>query len=336
MSNPICEILSKSLTKSHINISTLHKVAPVIEWTIKDINKTWKQLIKNCPVEDIDALYKIIGDEYVGNLLVKRFQNTRQGLRHRHDKICELLYCEKSHPIMNKIDKNVSNFIRRHQGQATDLNKTYIIPTASRILLTDKLCTKIIRKLNNPCDILEPKMLELKSKDGLMRLGNLINGMSNIKLRSIILRGIHGDIYCGTRLKKFKMTETDKCPRCKQSESIKHLLLECDYTRKIWDICFKLTSVRCNNLDSVLGLNDYHDKTTLTLHAEVIRRLLSIERPTICPLKLVESVVNRLSIVERGISRYIIKSFKEIINPLTQSTTVLELAPESSSDPDPS
>ena len=336
VNSPMHLILKNSLNNSRIHIASLNKLSPVLEWTIKDLNKTWKNLIKECPQESRNYLYKIIGEEYVGNVLVKRFQKQRLGLLHRHDTISELLFHNKSHPIMKKIDKNIANFIRDNLDLPVTISKIHVIPTKTKLLTTDVLSTKIIRNLNNPQTILQPKMTETVEINKLARLGNIINKMKNIKLRSIILRGIHGDIYCGTRLKKFKMSESDACPRCNEPETIEHQLLKCQYVQQIWNICKRFTSIQCQKLDEVFGIHDFHDKTTLTVHSEIIRRLLSIERPTNDPIKLVSSVVDRLSIVERGISRHIITSFKKVINDLTQSTTVLVLASESSSDPDPS
>ena len=100
------------------------------------------------------------------------------------------------------------------------------------------------------------------------------------------------------------------CQRCGFPETIKHLLLECDYVKQIWEICKKFTSIPIDNINAVLGYHDFHDKTTLTIHCEIIRRLLAIERPIISQHKLIKSVLNRLAIVEKGISKHTIKSFE--------------------------
>ena len=325
-------ILKNSVNNSRTNITSLTKLSPVLDWTIKDVNKSWKNLIKTCPEDSKNALYKVIGDEYIGNVLIKRFQKQRLGLLHRHDTIKDILFGNKTHQIMKKIDKNIANFIRNNKEVPVNVNKMYIIPTRTKLLITSELSTKIIRNLNNPQTTLQPKMIGLCGIDKLTRLGNVINKINNIKLRSIILRCIHGDVYCGTRLKKFKMTETDTCPRCNEPETIEHQLLKCQYVQQIWNICKRFTSIEGQNLDEVLGVHDFHDRTTLTVHGEIIRRLLSIDRPIYDPLKLVASVVDRLSIVERGLSKHTINSFKNVLSNLTQSTTVLELPPESSSD----
>ena len=60
-----------------------------------------------------------------------------------------------------------------------------------------------------------------------------------------------------------------------------------------------------------------HDKTTLTIHAEVIRILLAIERPLTDKIILVKSIINRLSILEKGTSKIQIIKMKEVLESLT-------------------
>ena len=138
-----------------------------------------------------------------------------------------------------------------------------------------------------------------------------------LKNKTIILRAIHGDIYCGTRLKKFGMTETDLCPRCNIPETISHQLTDCLYVRKIWDILTKITGIKIKSLNQALGHDPMHDKITLTIHAEIIRQFMSIERPTLEPIKLVRSTVKRLAIVERGITKFQINKMLDELSKFT-------------------
>ena len=136
---------------------------------------------------------------------------------------------------------------------------------------------------------------------------------------------------------KFGMTDSDACERCGQKETISHLLLECNYVNSLWTLCSKLTSVPTNNLNAVLGYHDYHDKTTITIHCEIIRQLLAINRPVSNQNNLIRSVINRLRIVEKGVSKLIIKEMEQTLDIITQSdsTTVLSLPAPSSSEADP-
>ena len=50
------------------------------------------------------------------------------------------------------------------------------------------------------------------------------------------------------------------------------------------------------------------------MHCEIIRRLLAIDRPKTDQQKLLKSVIDRLSIVEKGISKHTIKQFQSYLN----------------------
>ena len=156
-------------------------------------------------------------------------------------------------------------------------------------------------------------MITSPDPDTLAELGSMIKKLTNVKLKGILLRALHGDIYCGTRLKKFGMKDNEDCQRCGSPETIKHLLLECQYVKRVWDICRSLTSVPGDNINAILGYNDFHDRTTLTIHCEIIRRLLAIERPILSQHKLIKLVIDRLAIVEKGISKHTIKSFQLLL-----------------------
>ena len=160
-------------------------------------------------------------------------------------------------------------------------------------------------------------MIESPDPDIINNLGTLISKLTNIRNKTIILRAIHGDIYCGTRLKNFGMTESDLCPRCDNPETISHQLMDCLYVRNIWEILTKITGIKITSLNQVLGHDPTHDKITLTIHAEIIRQLMSIDRPTLEPLKLVKSTIKRLAIVEKGITKYQIEN---MLNELSKFT----------------
>ena len=138
-------------------------------------------------------------------------------------------------------------------------------------------------------------------------LSKNIRSLTNIRLKTTILRSIHGDIYCGSRLKRFGMTETDVCQRCGLIEDIDHLIFSCNYTTQLWKLVSKLTGIPNLNVKTILGANEHHDKTTLTLHAELIRVLLSIDRPTTPPNDLLTHALERLKSIEKGAAKYQIK-----------------------------
>jgi len=65
-------------------------------------------------------------------------------------------------------------------------------------------------------------------------LYNKIAKLRNIANKTKLLRLLHGDVYCGSRLYRFGLSETDRCIRCFNCETTRHLLLECPYTIEVW------------------------------------------------------------------------------------------------------
>ena len=56
-----------------------------------------------------------------------------------------------------------------------------------------------------------------------------------------------------------------------------------------------------------------HNKTTITLHAEIIRILLAIERPTTPPNDLINQTLTRLKTLEKGVTRYQIDQMHKLL-----------------------
>ena len=180
-----------------------------------------------------------------------------------------------------------------------------------------KVTSRTIRDLIEQKPRISIKKIVDPNPHTLKKLGNIIKKLTNVRLKTTLLRVLHGDVYCGSRMLKFGMTDSDSCPRCGKCETLEHQLLECDYVKKIWAIASKITSIPVESLSTLLGHNEMHDRTTITIHGEIIRRLLAIERPLTDPLKFMSSVTSRLSSLEKGITQYQINLMKNIIDGFT-------------------
>jgi hypothetical protein len=78
------------------------------------------------------------------------------------------------------------------------------------------------------------------------------------------MRAIHGDIYTYERMHRYKMVDTNECPRCGQIETKEHLLLECIHSWNIWTKVFKYIDVvnKTNTrptIENILNLNHNND-----------------------------------------------------------------------------
>ena len=100
-------------------------------------------------------------------------------------------------------------------------------------------------------------------------------------------------------------------------ETIEHQIYSCLYTKQLWELTSRVTSIPISNLNQVLGYDDTHDKMTLTLHAEILTRLLSIERPKQDPRALLKSAITKLLIVEKSTTKYQINQMLKLLERIT-------------------
>ena len=307
--HPLNELLRSNLNGSWVKIKSTSTTRDCLDQAIVDISKIWKVTLKKVASENIGEAYKLLVNEYIGNLLETRFRNKRLGLYHRHDKLGEIISLSRTHPVLKKLDRWIVDIVARFTTVNRFQSQSPIcydnIPMIDKVVPASKVTSKLIRRkyYSNGTKV-QAKLLQNVDEHNLLSLGQKIRRLNNIKLKTILLRVIHGDVYCGTRLKKFGMTETDCCQRCGESESIEHLILECDYTKNLWKLVEKVTCIHNNSLTTILGCDDKHDKTTLTLHAEILRLLLAIDRPTNQPKDVLKNTLVRLHTLEKGITKY--------------------------------
>ena len=320
---PMNAIISNNINSSIINIKCLDSIRPAIDVAINKIRDMWSGTIKNCILEGSAPrrLIDIVLNEYVGNLVLPRYGNKRLVLIRKHDRLSEIEDLRLDSPILKKLDKNIQNLLKLNgvilHNPTSIITNHSIFPIKDNLKAAITITSKDVRLSLQPPIARLCKMITNPDEDILSNLGNIISKLTNIRNKTTILRAIHGDIYCGTRLKKFGMNDSDLCTRCGIPETIAHQLKECTYVTKIWDIISKLTGIKIVSLNQVLGHDPTHDKTTVTLHAEIIRQLMAIDRPTIDPIALVTSTIRRLSIVEKGITKIQIQI---ILNELSKIT----------------
>ena len=305
--HPLNKLITSNVNSSWIKIKTLTKFRPPLMEAIKDINMIWKNYIDTTEDHSKDLLKLILG-EYVGDLLESKHKKKRLALRHQHDTLEEILTESWNHEIIGKLDKNVRSLLEHWNGtkEIRDLSpeKFKKIPLKQKLIKHDKIRSKMIRDaINIHITLSELKAIGIVSQEEVKDLGRIVKSLTNTKLKTSILRLIHGDIFCGSRLKKFGMTDNDKCSRCNQVETIEHMYLTCDYTKRIWSIIKEITNIEYTSMKEVAGISKLHDKTTVTINAEIIRQLSAIDRPTLNPKIFVCSIIKRLSIIEKGFTK---------------------------------
>jgi hypothetical protein len=124
----------------------------------------------------------------------------------------------------------------------------------------------------------------------------------NPKLRNIYFRLIHNDFFTHRRMYKFKMTESPNCPRCNNLETTKHLLWECNDSKKIWDLYNEV--LEKSNLQNG-KINVYEDiyytddtKALATIKMKIVQELIQIDRPKGWTIALIEKLIVNLRNME--------------------------------------
>ena len=137
-----------------------------------------------------------------------------------------------------------------------------------------------------------------------------IKKLKCVRAKNLALRLLHGDIYTGSRLLKFGLAESDECSKCRQSETLAHLLNDCWYPSIIWSnivALYKKTDERRqpydrHTIDFAIGARVSVPK--LKLHLEIIRRLTNKERPNILPKTMISQALEHLAICDNDHRKY--------------------------------
>ena len=137
----------------------------------------------------------------------------------------------------------------------------------------------------------------------------------NSKLRNIYFRLINRDFFTHSRMFKYKMTNSDKCPRCGQIETIRHLLWDCTQVKQIWNIYNTFMIKLGNEQDCVKKYDNVysigHTPATVLIKIKVIQELIQIVRPQNWNNKNMENLVAELVCNEKYIAlhRYELSKF---------------------------
>jgi hypothetical protein len=105
----------------------------------------------------------------------------------------------------------------------------------------------------------------------------------NAKLRNIYFRLIHNDFYTHSRMKRFKMTSSDKCPRCMATETTRHLFWECSHSNHIWNL-FNNLMYKNNKKEDLITSYDKiftagSNEVVNIIKISIIKEIIQIDRP---------------------------------------------------------
>ena len=200
------------------------------------------------------------------------------------------------------------------------IHETYI-PIKNRYKIASKVTS---RELRNEADS-DHSDINFKFPTALENIEQLlpkINKIRCVKTKSFALRLIHGDIYTGTKLYRYGLKPDDECSKCRNSETLEHLLIGCWYPGTIWGkikALYKATDHRKQTYDILslnfaIGCNLSHPK--LKLHLEIIKRLSHKDRPSVLPKMLIGQTLDYLIMCDKEHFKY----YKKLKSALQTNT----------------
>ncbi len=137
-----------------------------------------------------------------------------------------------------------------------------------RWLQVTQLNSKTIREiLYNSNNIAQPKITTLDENIKITYLKN-IGRLRNVANKTKMLRLLHGDVYTAERRVLFNMSDSDRCRRCFEQETITHLLTDCPYTIEVFTI------LRIQNVDVNTALGTTLGPYMLEIWSDIIISLV--------------------------------------------------------------
>lgn len=188
--------------------------------------------------------------------------------------------------VPDLVDSDMSLYLRR--GKWVDLSK--LTSKEIRQARSEELpmCVFKCGLLMNPGEALS--------------LFKALNSLTSTVHKNSILRYIHGDIYSKERLYRFGMADNPNCESCGAVEDINHKILECGYSKGIWQALMnRLNTQTTVDPNFVAGAHEHGSRSVLTLHAEIIRLLIGKERLThLTPEANLDRIIRQLVKKEKG------------------------------------
>ena len=192
--------------------------------------------------------------------------------------------------VMNSIPKRLIEIAKSFNDEinSNDSKLKYIMMTDNKRTAIEILTTKEIQKtLKVALGRIESSNFKEKLKIKEFDTVNIVrfrNNCKNSKLRNTYFRLVHKDFYTYERMKRFKMTTTDKCPRCNLTETTEHLLWECVHVRHIWTLYNDLMINLTKPDERILKYEDIYkvgfSSGIIQIKISLIKELIQIVRPT--------------------------------------------------------
>ncbi len=211
--------------------------------------------------------------------------------------------------VISTFPKTLIDIVKCYNGDANTINSklSYLYLSEDKRLAIELVTTK---KLQYSLKIALGRVetMDFKSKLAIddfntSNITTVRRHCKNAKLRNIYFRLIHNDFFTHSRMKRYKMTISDKCPRCEQIETTEHLLWECNHAKNIWNLYNELMT-RLGRLDCII--KEYNQifcageiMGITIIKMKVIQEMIQIKRPTNWDKERLDLLVNQIVNMER-------------------------------------
>ncbi len=185
-------------------------------------------------------------------------------------------------PVINVIARYyrnipIPNRMEMHQHKIKGLNGRWVDPA--------KISSKMLREILFGREMVNPKITLMENDEQLAYFSKL-SKVVNVANKSKILRLLQGDVYCNDRLYRFGMTESDRCKRCFEKETISHLLSECMYTKAVYGIL----NINSDDVNEILGV--HLGKAALEIRCDIISYIV-FRQQSLLPETLVRTTLEK-------------------------------------------
>jgi hypothetical protein len=153
--------------------------------------------------------------------------------------------------------------------------------------------------------------------------------VKNPTIRALELKIWHNDIFSKSRMKKFNMTDEDKCPRCNQTEDVPHQLYNCKQARYMWEL---YNTIMKEDLNEDCVINEYKEiiltRPQDTPQSELLKMIIvklniQIERPFFNRLTILKEMIKYIDI-ESGSKTKSTKRWQQLRNILLSLLTNIQ------------
>ena len=109
------------------------------------------------------------------------------------------------------------------------------------------------------------KRYNITSNDDIYRqvFTNKVKIEKEIKLKEFNFKLLHGILPCNKNLEKWKIRANDKCDVCGSSQTIDHLLYNCNYVRPLWRLVERKFGIIIS-FEQILGLDPLFEYDSIT------------------------------------------------------------------------